>query len=163
MAQLSLIKPPKPLPHAFIKLYQEFKGTVLSPDEQILSHAWSQQSLVGLEVAVKYQASLRKRYNNDIEKYNREFRESLDYFSMYCPQSPLWLRAYRPVEDLRAKFVRDFKRSLSSRYYMPAPIEGNYRMLITGRYTTDPEELSKALKQPVKHAADESSRPQGVG
>lgn len=133
----------------------------LPPTYTFTAHAYSiAKPKISLDGARRYQEFLSKRYNGDILKLNTAYREDREYFDLQLRREEWHKRVFQPLKDLRYTEQMEFKKTLPSRFRIPAPVEGMFQEFLTNQDlgpdqpTNDPKTYAKRYQMPLKAISD---------
>jgi len=98
------------------------------------AHAYSvSKPKISLEGAKLYQRFLAKRYDGDVAKLNKAYREDREYFDLQLRREEWHKRVFQPLRDLRHTEMMEFKKDLPRRFRIPAPVEGMFWEFLTNQ------------------------------
>jgi ABC-type glycerol-3-phosphate transport system permease component len=154
------VKAPQKINERQVKDYTDWKeGLPLT--YTFTAHAYSvAKPKISLEGAHLYQQFLAKRYNNDIGKLNKAYREDREYFDLQLRREEWHKRLFQPLKDLRYQEQMEFKKTLPTRFRIPAPVEGMFHEFLTnqdfgtGQQAAEPKTFAQRYGLPITSWAD---------
>ncbi len=120
------VEPPKSINRKFVAEWREFKAT-LPLDYLMVAHAASLTKITP-ETLVDYRAFLRERFNGDLDKLNKDYREANEtWLEPGMPIEDWTMRNFSPDRTLKYKDFLEFKAALPVRYLYTVSVDGLFQ------------------------------------
>lgn len=120
------LQPPSKVNRKFVMEWRRFKES-LPLDHQMLMHSFT-LSRITPEMVAKYRATVRKQFNEDLDRFNRTYKEANEsWLEVGMPTEDWTQRNYAPDRTKKYQAFLKFKAAQPARYLITVPVDGLFQ------------------------------------
>lgn len=132
-AKFDEVQPPKTVNRALVREWRSFKSR-LPIDRKMVAHSYT-ISMITPQMSRRFRDYVRRRYKGDLDKFNRECRETCEnWMEVGIPLEDWTLRNFVPLRKPKYLLFLEFKKTIPERYLITVATDGLYQEYLRQRF-----------------------------